>query len=462
MQIKYRITLVYTLIVTVILALLCIGIYVSSVQNREILFRKRMVKKAQNTVELLRTKGFDTSMVRKVNEASSSLLYDKSVSVYDDKGQLIFNFTDRYIRPIYLTQQIAARVKTSGIYYFKHGYRDAVCIEYGRTRVKYLVLVAAYDNDRQEWVDFLKLILIASFFLGVTAVIISGYIFSLRLVKSFTTLTNKLNSISTTDFSERLDAGDGKDELQKLTVTINDLLDRLQISFDTQRRFIDNASHELSTPLTAIYSQLDIASQKDRSPEEYKKVLDSVKDDVKGLSLLVRNLLEIAKASGSEKGIELSFVRIDELLMRITADIHRISPLYEVDIVLDVGMEDAADMGTFGNEHLLYSALRNIVHNACKYSSNKKAEVSLAVEGNYILIFIEDNGPGIPPEDLKNIFQPFYRSRKYHNVIAGTGLGLSLAYHIIRLHKGDIIVQSEVGVGSSFKVVLPISPDMSR
>ncbi len=453
---KYRITLVYSVIVTIILALLCVGVYFVSLENREALFKKRMVRKAQSSVELLRTGHIDSSMLRVINETSSSLLYDKSVSVYDDKGHVLFMFSDMNIPSVQLTKALQEKVQGTGVYFFKYGYRDAVCVLYGHGNNTYYALAAAYDNDREEWIGFLRLILLGGFLIGVAVTIVSGYIFSLRLVSSISALTNRLDSITTREFSTRLDAGENKDELQQLSTAINGLLDRLQTSFDTQRRFIDNASHELSTPLTVIHSQLDVALQKERAATEYKRVLESVKDDVKGLGFLVRNLLELAKASGSQKGIELSFVRLDELLMRVRTDIKRISPLYEVNLVFDAGMEDATDMGTYGNEHLLYSAIRNIVHNACKFSPDKKADVSLAIEGKYILIFVEDTGPGIPAEELKLIFQPFYRVGKDESKITGSGLGLALAYHIVRLHKGDISVQSELGHGASFKIVLPV------
>jgi signal transduction histidine kinase len=108
----------------------------------------------------------------------------------------------------------------------------------------------------------------------------------------------------------------------------------------------------------------------------------------------------------------------------------------------------------FGNETLLFTAAKNIVINACKYSENRNAVVRLTVSDHHILIEVTDNGPGISKDQLEHIFQPFYRVEEIRTA-GGFGLGLSLAERIIRLHKGNITVQSQEGVGTTFKISLP-------
>lgn len=454
MHLRFRITLVYTIIVTIIVLLVCVAIYFFSIQNREIQFKNRLVNKAINTDGLFKTQGFDTSDIRKFNDAPSAI-YNKSVVVFNTNRTVRFSYHDEGADPIIVPQGIVRKALLDRVAYYKQGLRDVAAVSFKEPNGEYVIVVAGYDIDKVEWMSKLLLILAICFVSSIVIVIISGYVFSLSLVSTIRGFNNNIDKITSEQLSMRLDAGDGKDELQKLALTINNLLDRLQFSFDTQRRFIDNASHELSTPLAAVSSQLDVALQRDREPEAYKKVLLSVKEDIKRLSLLLRSLLEIAKASGSEGGIELTSVNIDELVVSVTADIKKISQLYEVDVVFDVAVDDNTEFMIYGNYPLLFSAVRNIVHNACKYSKDKKADVSLSHDNDYIIIDIEDRGPGIPPDELKHIFQPFYRGSKYNNLITGTGLGLALAYHIIGLHKGHIQVQSEVGKGSTFSIYLP-------
>ncbi len=455
MQLKYRITIAYTVIVTVILSLLCTSIYFFSLQNRQDQFRLRLKGRALSAAKLLKMKEFDMADVRLINQTSSSVFAQRSITVVNEDDKIIYEDNLDNAPPIGITYDILKYTRASKIYYFKLGKRDAVGIEHGEADHKYVIVVAALDVETLEWQEKLKLILIICLISSVLLVILSGYVFSLSLVRSITRLKNKVDRISSEHFSQRLETGSGKDELQKLAITINDLLDRLQLSFDTQRRFIDNASHELSTPLTAIYSQLEIALQRERTPEEYRKALISLKTDVKRLNLLLRSLLEIAKASGSETGIELSTVRIDELLMKLPSDLRRIGPFYDVKLEYEYIPDNEFAFDIYGNEPLLFIAFKNIAHNACKYSKDKTAFINLSITENYIIVRISDNGPGIEPDDLKNIFQPFYRAGKYNNFVQGSGLGLALTHHIIGLHNGEIEVESEVGVGSVFTVILP-------
>jgi len=456
MQIKYRITLVYSVIVTVILLLFCIALYLFSYQDMVSRFKERLLSKATSTLELIRSPRFDNELIKTINQTSPSSLDRKSLYVYDYKTNKTFSYQDEGAKPVRLNDDIINNVTKGRPYYFKLGDRDAVAIEYIDKKSNYIAMVAAYDTDRVDWLKKLQLILGICMLLSVVIVIFTGYVFSLSLIRAISEFTHKIKHISSEKFSLRLDTGKGKDELQKLAITINDLLDRLQASFNLQRRFIDNASHELSTPLASIASQMDVALQRDRSSDEYKKALLSMNDDVKRLSMLVRSLLEIAKVSGSMGGTELTSVRIDELLMRIPADLRKVSPMYDVNIEFDKLPEDESALIIYGNEHLLYSAIKNIVHNACKFSEDKRAELRMSFTTGNILITITDNGPGIDDKDMQHIFQPFYRSNRHQSYVSGAGLGLSLAQRIIGLHKGNITVESKIGHGTTFTIILPL------
>lgn len=454
MQIKYRITLAYTGIVSVILLLLCAAIYIFSEQNRKIEFQARLKGRALSAARLMHIPEFNIADIRRINQTSPGILSERSICVLDAEDSVIYEDNTPGTKPIIITYDILKAARAAKTYYFTQAKRQGVAIEHSDGQRSYIIIVAAYDNETTEWLEKLKLILLICYIASIFFVVFSGYIFSLRVVKSITRLRQKIDMISSQHFSQRLETGSGKDELEKLAITINDLLDRLQLSFDTQRRFIDNASHELSTPLTAIFSQLEVALLKERTPDEYRKTLISVKDDLKRLNLLTRSLLEIAKASGSQGGTELATVRIDELLMRLPADLRRIGPFYEVKMEFAELPEDEYTFSIYGNEPLLFIAFKNIAHNACKYSSDKTAYVKLDYTENNIIVEISDNGQGIEPHDLENIFQPFYRGGKYNN-LPGAGLGLALTYHIIRLHHGTIEAASELGKGSTFTVTLP-------
>lgn len=456
MQIKHRITLVYSVIVTVILLLFSGAIYFFRYQSTVERFNDRLQADARSMINILKSPKFTPDIIKDINEAYSEAFDRKSVTIHDYSKNKRIVYTARSAEPIEISDQIVQKLSGNNTIFFKDNGRDAVAIEYTDDKHNYVIAVAAFDADRAYYLGKLKVVLGICLVLGIIAVVISGYVFSLSLVQAITDFTHKIKHISSERFSLRLETGKGKDELQKLAITINDLLDRLQESFNLQRRFIDNASHELSTPLASIASQMDVALQKERSSNEYKKAMLSINDDIKKLSLLVRSLLEIAKLSGSMGGTELTSVRTDELLMLMPSELKKVNQSYDVSLEFEDLPEDENALIIYGNEHLLFSAVKNIVHNACKFSQDNRAYLKLSFTRKSIRIIITDNGPGIDEHDMKNIFQPFYRSNRHESYISGAGLGLALAHRIIRLHRGDIEVYSKLGQGTTFIISLPL------
>lgn len=456
MQIRYRITIAYTIIVTVILILLGFAIYFYSAQERIDQFRARLVHKASNTADLLLFHNLTKEQIAEVNSTSANYLFQKAVSVYDENHQLIFHYQDKNSNEIIIPDDVLNRASEIP-YFFKVGVRDAVAITQKKEDEKYIVIAIAFDSERFSFLSKLRIILYISFFLGVGFVIISGYGFSLRLVTSISNISHKVKQISSEAFTDRLVTGSEHDELQELTSTINNLLDRLQLSFDTQRQFIDNASHELSTPLASIGNQIDVVMQRERDVEEYKKTLLSVHEDVHRLSSLVKSLLEVAKVSGVKDGIERMPVRVDEVLMSIPMQMKQINPVYEVKLMFDELPDDDDKLTVLGKEVLLNAAYKNIIHNACKYSNDNTAIVMLKEEEDKVIVTVKDNGAGIAPDEQERIFQPFYRSSDINDRIAGSGIGLSLASHIVQVYKGKITLQSTLGAGSTFIISLPVA-----
>jgi signal transduction histidine kinase len=267
-------------------------------------------------------------------------------------------------------------------------------------------------------------------------------------------ITNEVTEITAQNLARRIPTGKVKDEWYKMSNTLNDLLNRLQESFELQRRFISNASHELSTPLTAISSQLEIALQRKRTTEELEKVIGHVLEDVRHMNKLTQTLLEFAKAAGNRGGLTINLVRIDEILMVIPGILQKQNNLYEVFLEFGVLPENEDELLVFGNSDLLTIAITNITANACKYSADHRAVVSFSIEDKNFNISVSDKGEGIPADELENIFQPFYRVDDIRSS-SGFGLGLTLAHRIIKLHKGEIRVWSQVAKGTIFNIEIP-------
>ncbi|HEV2354687.1 MAG TPA: HAMP domain-containing sensor histidine kinase, partial [Puia sp.] len=418
----------------------------------------RLANRAITTGRLLSQGGtFGQSLIRKIDSSTSVAMRDKLVEAYDGADRRIYWYSDNVADTIRTDKTVIdqARTEKSPIY-FRQGDKDAIAFYYLDENACFVIVAAAYDEAGNDKLRHLRLVLTLSFVGGILISIIGGYLFSISLLRPLRRISDEVNEISARNLARRIRSGRAsfKDEWHYLSETLNQLLNRLQESFEIQGRFIANASHELSTPLTSVSSQLEVALQRVRSVEEYRQVIQSVYQDVQQLTRLTQTLLEFARASGTAAGLEIDLIRVDEILLRLPGEISKTSPSCTVTLDFDRLPEAEEALLVFGNEELLFTAIKNIVSNACKYSEDHHATVRLAVQGKEIRISIEDRGLGIPETEWENIFQPFYRTDEGHS-IPGFGLGLSLARRIIQLHKGWIDVESAVGSGSIFHVRLP-------
>lgn len=452
MKIKYKITLLFTLLVMALMLGLSASVYYFSTLARKDGFNKRLKNRASNNAQLFDYFGDSSQKVlRRIDATSVPLLPQKSVRIYDTLGNELYAYDNPDAAPIITDMSLIKESRQEK--FFSDGKRDGIVLYFDKSERPFLIVVKAYDEDGWLMLAQLKKILLISLLVGVLVTLLVGYAFSSQLVKPIAQIIHEVNDISSQNLSHRLQTGPNTDELKRLADTFNNLLNRLQESFNTQRRFISNASHELSTPLTSISSQLQVTLQKERSTQEYQQVLQSIHEDVQQMGQLTRSLLEIAK-TGTEGAIELGDVRIDEVLLKVVGDVKKINHEYE--IVLNFGTMPDEEKGclVFGNVDLLNSALKNIIENGCKFSPDKRSIVELHFHEGDIVIKVVNKGDVIAEEEIEQIFQPFYRSATAGEV-KGFGLGLALAKRIVRLHKGTIDVQSDIEHGTVFTITLP-------
>ncbi len=453
MKIRNKITLLFALLVTAILLVLNTSVYYLTVAERKKIFQKRLKSRASNSAQIFSYFGDSSiNMLRKIDDSSLVLLPEKSVAILDTLGNSLYQYQAKNAKPLLRDTSLMKAVRRSGEELFKDGRREGVALNYIDRNNNFIILVAAFDEDGALSLLELRRVLFLSLLIAVLATLIIGFIFSSQLVRPIKTIINDVNNISSQNLSKRLQAGNGQDELNQLAKTFNDLLNRLQDSFTTQRRFISNASHELSTPLTSIASQLQVTLQKERDSREYQQVLHSIQEDVDQMRQLTKNLLEIAKA-GSQGSIELNDLRADELLLKVISDVKRRNNTYTVDMeFLNLPIDERQCM-LFGNYDLLYSAFKNIIENGCKYSTDKKSYVRISFAEKDIFIEVVNHGDIITEQEIEQIFQPFFRGSNAEDN-KGFGLGLPLAKRIIALHKGEISVVSDDGQ-TNFMIVLP-------
>lgn len=454
MPVRLRITFLFSLLAFIILSIVCTGIYYFFYQSRIAHIKTRLTNRAITTGRLLSQREiFDKELVQRIDSSTTIALKNKTVQAYDYQDRVIYRYSDVPGDFLKINLQVLKNARLIDDYFFNVGQKEAVAYHYTDNNTQLVIVTAAEDELGRQNMKTLLNVLLLSFLVGNVFILVSGYIFSKRLLLPVKKITEDVAEISAQNLARRIETGASKDEWFKLASTLNELLNRLQESFELQRRFISNASHELSTPLTSISSQLQVTLQRERKASEYKRVMLSIHQDVQHMGKLTQALLEFAKTAGNPGGLEINLIRIDEILLRLPAEVAKSDPSYSIQIHFDDVPEEDEQLLVFGNETLLLSAIKNIAVNACKYTEDHKASVRLQLLENFLVIAIEDNGKGIPEEELTNIFQPFYRID--NSAASGFGLGLSLAERIIKLHKGFIDVHSQIDKGTLFAIYIP-------
>jgi signal transduction histidine kinase len=222
---------------------------------------------------------------------------------------------------------------------------------------------------------------------------------------------------------------------------------------EQQKQFVSDVAHELRTPLSIMSGELEVALRKERTPADYRQVLNSSKQETDRLIELSENLLFLARTDQGRQAIEFERVDITDLIGSIIAGLQAESMRKGTTIHFQPEEEPTFARGQAG---MLRRLFLNLTHNAIQYTpSQGKIWISLSTSKEYVEVKVRDTGAGIPPEEQEKIFNRFYRVEPSRSRTKGYGLGLAICKSIVELHHGRITVRSALGQGSTFTVVLP-------
>jgi len=258
-------------------------------------------------------------------------------------------------------------------------------------------------------------------------------------------VTDAAAGISTGDLARRIDVR-GHDEISRLSATFNEMLDRLEEAFIIQRQFVDDAGHELRTPITVIRGHLELLEE---DPEERRRTIVLVMDELDRMNRIVNDLLLLAK---SEQPDFLHLQTVD--LRALSEDLHANAKTLAS---RDWRLEDVGRGVIVADRQRLTQALMQLAQNAADHTA-PGAEVALGstLEDGRARLWVRDSGPGIPPEDQERIFQRFARGRDGRRSSPGAGLGLAIVRAIAEAHHGTVELRSRPGAGATFTVVIPV------
>lgn len=460
MQIRTKLSLQFALLTGAILVVFSVAIFLFSANHRKQEFTNRLSEKAINTAMLLiDVKEINNNLMRIIDSSNYSSLADAEVVVFD-----YFKRSRIYVSGgpsnLNIDEALITKIMNKGKYIFNQGEREAVGLLYTNGLRRFIVIASATDIYGKTRINNLLLVLMVGLVVAIVSSILIGMFFAKEALTPISNVVIQVSTITASNLNQRLNAGNGNDEISQLATTFNLMLDRLEKAFMIQKSFVSNASHELRTPLAAINSQIEVALMKKREPQEYESVLNSVLDDARGLTSLANNLLEIARSEQDIRSLSIKPVRLDELLLQTQSEFQILHPQNLIDtIILDETGNDDQDYTLYGNENLLKLVLINLIDNAMKFSSGKPVKVTLTYKTNAMLISVEDEGIGISADELQHIKEPFYRaSNAVH--MHGHGIGLSLITKIVKLHEGTMEIHSELNRGTKVSITLPYKMTM--
>jgi heavy metal sensor kinase len=282
-----------------------------------------------------------------------------------------------------------------------------------------------------------------------------GYLISRRALSPVDSLTRTARTISGSNLSRRLELLHTGDELQRLSDTLNEMLNRIETAFLRITQFTADASHELRTPLSLIRTEAEITLRKSRSEDEYRDALVHILKESETTAAMIEQLLSLARADSGQNALQMRAIDLPEIVLSAASEWRAFALSNELVFTETV---PASDLDVTGDKSAVRQLLNILLDNAFKYTPRPgRICLSLEEKGDRAVLKVADTGIGIALEDQARIFERFYRADQARNrELAGAGLGLAIAFWIVQQHHGSIDVNSTPGNGSMFVVELPL------
>jgi heavy metal sensor kinase len=319
----------------------------------------------------------------------------------------------------------------------------------------YTVQVAALMNEGLEALGRFRALLVLASPLLLLAASVGGYWLSIRALTPFDRISNAARRIGIENLTDRLEVPETGDQLQRLSLTLNEMFASLESSVRRIRQFTADASHELRAPITLIRTTAEVAVQKNRSAEEYREALDEILGESERTSQVLDSLMLLARADSGREALELLPSDLSAIIREAAEQGEKLAKNRGIDFSTEI-VEGPVPVNA--DKDALRRALLVLMDNAAKYTpSGGAVHVRLTMQNGHGVASVEDTGIGIDPQDHERVFDRFWRADKARSREGGgAGLGLSIAKWIVEAHRGSIQLRSEVGRGSSFRILLPL------
>jgi signal transduction histidine kinase len=454
MKIRTKLAIIFFVLVIFVVCMISISIYFSSASYRQEDFYRRLKNRAINTaLMLVQVKEIDAALLKRIERENPASLPMQFVTIYDSTGVELYSSDSEGVMGF--DSSFLQKIRRQGQVKLVENEHEVLAFHFRERNQNLLIVAGAKDVYGIDALKNLGSVILITFTVSLVMVSLLGWIFSGRVLAPISKIVDEVDSISAANLSQRLNEGNGKDELGKLAQTFNRMLSRLEAAFLAQKNFIANASHELKTPFTVMAGEIEVTLLHSRDNQYYLKILRSVLEGIKRFNKLSTQLLLLAQTSADIPQKRFNPLRIDDSLWEAKKELDRLHPEYKIEILFDLNLTHDS-LSINGDEELIKVLLINLMDNACKYSNDNSVKITLSsISGETVSIVFLNTGSGIDESEFDKIFEPFYRG-KLDKKISGFGVGLSLAAKIVNLHEGKISVASTPGEETKFTITLPI------
>jgi len=442
----------FTLLVASILLVFASVIYWSSSKSREVEFYEELEKEAITKAKLFLEAKVKPETLHKIYLNNTEIINEVEVAVYDYHFNLLYHDAEEIDRVKETKEMIGSIISTGSLHYTQDDWQ-VIGMNYSYNDENYIITATAYDEYGYTKLQNLFVTIVVLVVISLLVIFFVGLFFADKVLLPIKKMNDEVNKITATNLDLRISTEKNKDELGALADTFNEMLNRLENSFDSQKQFVSNISHELRTPLAAIIAELELALSKEHDKAYYIQTIQNALSDSQKIVRLSNSLLDFAKASYDPTEIVFKSIRIDEVILDACQKLQKMNATYKFNFRIDESVDQEEMLIVKANPYLLEVAFVNLLENACKFSDENQCTIQVLFEEGYVVIQVIDKGIGIATEDLDAIFIPFYRG-KNQNYKEGNGIGLPLTNKIINLHKGKLKVVSKVGEGTTFTIQL--------
>lgn len=321
-----------------------------------------------------------------------------------------------------------------------------------------VVYVQVFKSMTKEYkfLDLLFELMAIADCLGVIISFFAGFFISKNMLKPINNVTTMAQNISIHDLNNRIEVPETNDEVARLAKTFNEMIARLQDSFNRQNQFVSDASHELRTPISVINGYINMLDRWGKEDEVIlKESIDVIKSETINMSNLIERLLFLAREDMNRQILDSDKFSANELITEIVKETRIIDTEHNI-------INGKNSVGYIcADRKLIKQMVRALIENSMKFTpAGGDIQIDSIIEDDSLLIIIKDSGIGINQEDIPKLFDRFYRVDKVrtkNNCKGGTGLGLSIVKTIAQAHNGDVMIQSEVDRGTKVTIKLPLA-----